>query len=89
MAASPCRCTAPWPSTSSISTASAPWKAALPRDRKSGRPKKLKEADLEADRAMLAAGTIGVAEIAKRLGVNSDTFYSYFPRARANSITAK
>ncbi len=34
---------------------------------------------------MLAAGTICVAEIAKRLGVNRDTFYSYFPRARANS----
>ncbi len=34
---------------------------------------------------MLAAGTISVAEIAKRLGVNRDTFYSYFPRARANA----
>jgi AcrR family transcriptional regulator len=30
-----------------------------------------------------------VAEIAKRLGVNRDTFYSYFPRARANSTAAK
>ena len=35
--------------------------------------------------AELAAGTISVADIAKRLGVNRDTFYSYFPRARANS----
>ncbi|ACB28365.1 recombinase family protein [Methylobacterium radiotolerans] len=60
-------------------------KAALARGRKDGRPKKLKEADLEAARAMLAAGTISVAEIAKRLGVNRDTFYSYFPRARANA----
>jgi DNA invertase Pin-like site-specific DNA recombinase len=64
-------------------------KAALARGRKGGRPKKLKEADLEAARAMLAVGTISVAEIAKRLGVNRDTFYSYFPRARANSVAAK
>jgi DNA invertase Pin-like site-specific DNA recombinase len=60
-------------------------KAALARGRKGGRPKKLKEADLEAARAMLAAGTISVADIAKRLGVNRDTFYTYFPRARARS----
>ncbi|MDQ0546792.1 hypothetical protein QO001_005744, partial [Methylobacterium brachiatum] len=26
---------------------------------------------------------------ATRMGVNRDTFYSYFPRARANSIAAK
>lgn len=64
-------------------------KAALARGRKGGRPKKLKEADLEAGRAMLAAGTISVSEIAKRLGVNRDTFYSYFPRARANSTSDK
>lgn len=30
-------------------------------------------------------GTISVAESAKRLGVSRYTFYSYFPRARANS----
>jgi DNA invertase Pin-like site-specific DNA recombinase len=64
-------------------------KAALARGRKGGRPKKLKEADLEAARAMLAAGTISVADIAKRLGVNRDTFYTYFPRARARSQAAK
>lgn len=64
-------------------------KAALARGRKGGRPKKLKEADLEAGRAMLAAGTISVAEIAKRLGVNRDTFYTYFPQARARSQAAK
>lgn len=64
-------------------------KAALARGRKGGRPKKLSDADLEAARAMLAAGTISVADIAKRLGVNRDTFYSYFPRARANSSTAQ
>jgi len=64
-------------------------KAALARGRKGGRPRKLKEADLEAGRAMLAAGTISVANIAKRLGVNRDTFYTYFPRARANSTADK
>jgi DNA invertase Pin-like site-specific DNA recombinase len=60
-------------------------KAALARGRKGGRPKKLSEADIEAGRALLAAGTISVADIAKRLGINRDTFYSYFPRARAAS----
>src|SRR3954449_7851822 len=60
-------------------------KAALARGRKGGRPKKLSEADIEAGRALLAAGTISVAEIAKGLGVSRYTFYSYFPRARASS----
>lgn len=57
-------------------------KAALARGRKGGRPPKLSESDLEAARAMLAAGTILVADIAKRLGVSRPTFYSYFPQAR-------
>ena len=60
-------------------------KAALARGRKGGRPKKLSEDDIAVGRALLAAGTISVADIAKRLGVNRDTFYSYFPRARANA----
>src|SRR4051794_10430294 len=60
-------------------------KAALARGRKGGRPKKLSEADIEAGRALLAAGTISVAEIAKGLGVSRYTFYSYFPRARTSS----
>jgi DNA invertase Pin-like site-specific DNA recombinase len=64
-------------------------KAALARGRKGGRPKKLTEDDIAVGRALLAAGTISVADIAKRLGVNRDTFYSYFPRARANSVVAK
>ncbi|WP_336490147.1 helix-turn-helix domain-containing protein, partial [Methylobacterium nigriterrae] len=38
-----------------------------------------------AGRALLAAGTISVAEIARRLGISRYTFYSYFPRARASS----
>jgi DNA invertase Pin-like site-specific DNA recombinase len=62
-------------------------KAALARGRKGGRRKALSDGDLEVGRALLAAGNISIAEIAKRLGVSRDTFYSYFPRARANSRT--
>ncbi|KQQ13175.1 DNA invertase [Methylobacterium sp. Leaf123] len=60
-------------------------KAAVARGRKGGRPRKITDADLEAGRAMLAAGTISVAEIAKRVGVSRKTFYLYFPQARARS----
>lgn len=60
-------------------------KAAVARGRKGGRPRKITDADLEAGRAMLAAGTIPVAEVAKRLGVSRKTFYLYFPQARARS----
>jgi DNA invertase Pin-like site-specific DNA recombinase len=62
-------------------------KAALARGRKGGRPPKLSDQDLEAARAMLAAGTISVADIAKRLGVSRPTFYSYFPQARRQAQT--
>lgn len=64
-------------------------KEALARGLKSGRPKKLSEDDIAVGWALLAAGAISVAEIAKRLGVNRDTLYSYFPRARANSTAIK
>ena len=64
-------------------------KAALAHGRKGGRPKKLSPADIEAGRALLQAGTILVAEIARRFGISRDTFYTYFPRAWANSLTAK
>ena len=60
-------------------------KAALARGRKGGRPPKLSDADIEAARALLAAGTIPVAEIAKRMGISRQTFYDYFPQARANA----
>ncbi|WP_181708734.1 recombinase family protein [Chthonobacter rhizosphaerae] len=60
-------------------------KAAVARGRKGGRRKKLSDADIEAAKAMLAAGTIPVSEIAKRLGVGRTAFYSYFPQARASS----
>ena len=63
-------------------------KAALARGRKGGRPKKLTEADLEGGCALLQSGTISIAAIAKRLGVSRDTFYSYFPQARARSQAA-
>jgi DNA invertase Pin-like site-specific DNA recombinase len=58
-------------------------KAALARGRKGGRRKKLSDPDIEAARALLSAGTISVAEIAKRMGVARTTFYSYFPAARS------
>ena len=58
-------------------------KAALARGRKGGRRKKLSEADIEAARALLSAGTISVAEIARRMGVARTTFYAYFPAARS------
>lgn len=60
-------------------------KAALARGRKGGRPRRLSEADLAAGRAMIDAGTIPIAEIAKRLGVSAQTFYTYFPQSRARS----
>ncbi len=63
-------------------------KAAVARGRKGGRPKALGEADLEVGRALLAAGDISVAAIAKRLGVSRYTFYQYFPQARTRSQIA-
>lgn len=50
-------------------------KAALARGRKGGRPKKLTETSIAAGRAMLAAGDIPIAAIAKRLGISRYTFY--------------
>lgn len=60
-------------------------KAALARGRKGGRPKKLLDADLVAGRAMLDAGTVTVAEVARRIGVSRQALYEHFPRARAQS----
>ena len=64
-------------------------KAAVARGRKGGRPKRLSEADMEVARALLAAGNISIAAIAKRLGVSRFTFYRYFPQARTRSQQAK
>lgn len=55
-------------------------KAGLARGRKGGRPRKITDADLEAGKAMLQAGTISVSEIAKRLGISRKTFYTFFSR---------
>lgn len=60
-------------------------KAAIARGRKGGRPRKLSEADLVAARALLDAGTMSVADIAKRLGVSRTRFYDYFPAARSSA----
>lgn len=64
-------------------------KAALARGRKGGRRPKLSEDDIAAGRAMLAAGTISVADIAKRLGIGRTSFYAYFPQARAEATKLK
>ncbi|MEL6065324.1 recombinase family protein, partial [Methylobacterium sp. DCY52] len=64
-------------------------KAAVARGRKGGRRKALSEGDLEVGRALLAAGNISIADIAKRLGVSRMTFYTYFPQARTRSQAAK
>ena len=64
-------------------------KAAVARGRKGGRRKALSEGDLEVGRALLAAGNISIAEIAKRLGVSRMTFYTYFPQARTRSQALK
>lgn len=64
-------------------------KAALARGRKGGRKPKLTEDDKKVARAMLAAGDISVAEIAKRMGVSRVTFYDYFPQARKRASQPK
>ena len=64
-------------------------KAALARGRKGGRRPKLTEDDKKAARAMLAAGDISIAEIARRLGISRVTFYDYFPQARAQAQEGK
>src|SRR3954465_7873262 len=64
-------------------------KAALPRGRKGGRPKKLSPADIEAGRALLQAGTISVAETPRRRATSRAPFYTSSPRARANSLASK
>ena len=62
--------------------------AARARGRTGGRPRKLKEADLRAARAMLAADDFTVEEVARRVGVSPATLYRYLPAARA-TITRK
>ena len=64
-------------------------RAALARGRKGGRRRALSDADLEVGRALLAAGTVSVADVAKRLGVSRPTLYRYFPQARSHSQSGK
>mgnify|MGYP003671731149 CR=1 FL=1 len=58
-------------------------KAARARGRVGGRRRRLSDEDLKIGKALLAADTISVADVAKRLGVSRQTLYNYFPRARA------
>ncbi len=58
-------------------------KAALARGRKGGRPRKLSEGQMAMGRALLAEGTISIADIARQLGIGRTTFYEYFPEGRA------
>lgn len=64
-------------------------KAVLARGHKGGRKPKLTEDDKKVARAMLAAGDISVAEIAKRVGVSRVTFYDCFPQARKRQACRK
>ena len=56
--------------------------AARARGRFGGRPRSLKEQDLQAARAMLANPLITVEEVADRLGVAPATLYRYLPGGR-------
>ncbi|WP_313292042.1 recombinase family protein [Rhizobium rhizoryzae] len=64
-------------------------RAAVARGRKGGRRPKLNDDDKRAAKAMLAAGDISVAEIARRLGISRVTFYDYFPQARTRAKEGK
>lgn len=59
--------------------------AAKRAGRTGGRPPKLTDEDIEAARAMLSNPDIGVASVAKRLGVSLATLYRYIPAARASA----
>ena len=58
--------------------------AARKAGRTGGRPPKLTAKDIQAARAMLASPNIGVAEVARRLGVSQATLYRHIPAARAS-----
>lgn len=57
--------------------------AARANGRVGGRPKSLGPKQLKAARAMLAAGTLTVAEVAKQVGVSPATLYRHFPAPRS------
>ena len=56
--------------------------AAAARGRKGGRPRALDDGKVRAAQAMLAAGTLSGAEIAKQLGVAPSTLYRTIPGGR-------
>ena len=64
-------------------------KSALARGRKGGRPRKLNSEDLVVAKALLAEGSMAVAEIAKRLSVSRTTLYVYFPAARTRTTRSR
>jgi len=61
--------------------------AARARGRVGGRPRALAGSKLKAVNAMLQAGDLTVAEVARHAGVSPATLYRYFPSARA-TVTA-
>jgi DNA invertase Pin-like site-specific DNA recombinase len=58
--------------------------AARKAGRTGGRPPKMTDKDIQAAKAMLANPDIGVAEVARRLGVSQATLYRHIPAARAS-----
>jgi DNA invertase Pin-like site-specific DNA recombinase len=58
--------------------------AARKAGRTGGRPPKMTAKDIQAAKAMLAHPDIGVAEVARRLGVSQATLYRHIPAARAS-----
>jgi DNA invertase Pin-like site-specific DNA recombinase len=60
--------------------------AAVTRGRKGGRPRALDESKVRAAQAMLAAGTLSGAEIAKQLGVAPSTLYRTIPGGRRSLL---
>jgi DNA invertase Pin-like site-specific DNA recombinase len=58
--------------------------AARKAGRTGGRPPKMTDKDIQAAKAMLAHPDIGVAEVARRLGVSQATLYRHIPAARAS-----
>lgn len=57
--------------------------AARANGRVGGRPKSLDARRMKAAKAMLAAGTLTVAEVAKQVGVSPATLYRHFPAPKS------
>lgn len=59
--------------------------AAKKRGKVGGRPRSLKDEDLDVAKALLSDGKLTVTQIADRLGTSPATLYRYLPSARASS----